>query len=73
MEDRWIDIYPEGTKEIPEYLFIAKIDDPSPPKIDPMEHNDWKWCSYEECMELLSLEDNIRALEAVKRLLKNME
>ena len=33
MEDRWIDIYPEGTKEIPEYLFIAKIDGSIPPKI----------------------------------------
>jgi len=65
MEDRWIDIYPEGTKEIPEYLFIAKIDGSSPPKIDPIEHNDWKWCSYEEAKELLSLEDNKRALDFV--------
>ncbi len=65
MEDRWIDIYPVGTKEIPEYLFIAKLDESSPPKIDPIEHNDWKWCSYEEAMELLSLEDNKRALDFV--------
>ena len=69
MEDRWKDIYPEGTKEIPEYLFIAKIDISSPPKIDPIEHNDWKWCSYEEAMNLLSLEDNKRALEFVHRFL----
>ena len=65
MEDRWIDIYPEGTEEIPEYLFIAKIDGSGPPKIDPIEHNRWKWCSYEEAMELLSLEDNKRALDFV--------
>ena len=69
MEDRWIDIYPEGTKEIPEYLFIAKIDVSGPPKIDPIEHNDWKWCSYEEAMELLSLEDNKRALDFVHKFL----
>ena len=69
MEDRWKDIYPEDTKEIPEYLFIAKIDVSSPPKIDPIEHNDWKWCSYEEGMNLLSLEDNKRALEFVHRFL----
>ncbi len=69
MEDRWIDIYPKGTTEIPEYLFIAKIDVSSPPKIDPIEHNEWKWCSYEEAMELLSLEDNKRALEFVHKFL----
>ncbi len=69
MEDRWKEIYPEGTKEIPEYLFIAKIDVSSPPKIDPIEHNDWKWCSYEEAMNLLSLEDNKRALDFVHRFL----
>ena len=69
MEDRWKDIYPEGTKEIPEYLFIAKIDESGPPKIDPIEHNDWKWCSYLEAMNLLSLEDNKRALDFVHKFL----
>ncbi len=69
MEDRWKNIYPEDTKEIPEYLFIAKIDGSSSPKIDSIEHNDWKWCSYEEAINLLSLEDNKRALEYVQKFL----
>jgi len=71
MEDRWKDIYPEGTKEIPEYLFIAKINHSNPPKIDPIEHNEWKWCSYEEAMNLLSWEDNKRALEYVQKFLRD--
>lgn len=71
MEDRWKDIYPKGTREIPEYLFIAMIHQLGPPKIDPIEHNDWKWCSYEEAMNLLSLEDNKRALEYVQELLRD--
>ena len=70
MEDRWKDIYPEGTEEIPEYLFIALIHQPISPKIDPAEHNDWKWCSYEEAMNLLSLDDNKKALEYVKYYLR---
>ena len=70
MEERWLDIYPKGTKEIPEYLFIAKIHQPGPPKIDPIEHNDWKWCSYGEAMNLLSLDDNKKALEYVHKFLK---
>ena len=71
MEDRWKNIYPEGTKEIPEYLFIAKIDKSDPPKIDPLEHNDWKWCTYEDAMNLLSLKDNKRALEHVQKFLRD--
>ena len=71
MQDRWKDIYPEGTKEIPEFLFIAIIHQPGPPKIDLIEHNDWKWCSYEEAMNLLSLEDNKRALEYVQKFLRD--
>ncbi|MBY8980971.1 MAG: NUDIX domain-containing protein [Candidatus Lokiarchaeota archaeon] len=70
MEDRWKDIYPVATKEIPEYLFIAVIQQPDSPKIDPIEHNDWKWCSYEEAMNLLSLDDNKRALKYVLQFLK---
>ena len=73
MEDRWKDIYPEETTEIPEYLFIAKIDESSPPKIDPIEHNDWKWCSYQEAMNLLSLEDNKTALDFVHKFLGKEE
>ncbi len=73
MEDRWKDIYPKGTKEIPEYLFIAKIEESRPPKIDPIEHNDWKWCSYEKAMNLLSLEDNKRALDFVHEFLGEEE
>ncbi len=70
MRDKWKDIYPEDTKEIPEYLFIAKINDPGPPQIDPIEHDDWKWCSYEETMDLLSWENNKSALEFVHKFLR---
>ncbi|NVM43796.1 MAG: NUDIX pyrophosphatase [Candidatus Lokiarchaeota archaeon] len=69
MENRWIAIYPEGTKEIPEYIFIAKIHKAGPPTIDPIEHDEWKWCSYEEAMNLLSWDDNKRALEFVQEFL----
>ncbi|NVM16962.1 MAG: NUDIX domain-containing protein [Candidatus Lokiarchaeota archaeon] len=70
MEDRWIDIYPKGTTEIPEYLFFAKIHQPDIPKIDPIEQDDWKWCSFEEAMNLLSWDDNKKALEYVQELLR---
>jgi dATP pyrophosphohydrolase len=71
MEDRWIDIYPKGTKEIPEYLFFAIIRQPNPPQIDPIEHNEWKWCSYKDAMILLKWDDNKHALEYVKKYLSD--
>ncbi len=67
MEDRWKDIYPEGTKEIPEYLFIAKINHSNHPKIDPIEHNEWKWCDFDEALSLLLWEDNKKALKFVRK------
>jgi len=70
MQDKWKDIYPEDTKEIPEYLFSAKINELGPPQIDPIEHNDWKWCKYEEAMDLLSWENNKSALDFIHKILR---
>ena len=70
MRDKWKDIYPKNTKEIPEYLFIAKISEPGPPQIDPIEHDDWKWCKYEEALDLLSWENNKSAIEFVSKFLR---
>jgi len=69
MKDGWNENCPVGTKEIPEYLFIAKIDLKSLPKIDLNQHTEWKWCSFEEAMDLLYWENNKVALEYVKRFL----
>jgi len=70
MQDKWKHIYPKDTKEIPEYLFIAKIHETGPPQIDPIEHDDWKWCSYEKALDLLSWENNKNALEFVHKFLR---
>jgi dATP pyrophosphohydrolase len=73
MEERWRDIYPKDTTAIPEHLFIAIIHQPIPPEIDPFEHNEWKWCSYEDAMNLLKWDDNKKALEYVKNYLIDEE
>ena len=69
MKERWKARYPEGTKEVVEHMFIAKIDTLELPRIDPIEHDEWKWCSFEEAMDLLYLDNNKTALEQVKRFL----
>ena len=42
-------------------LFVAQI--------DSIEHNNWKWCKYEEAMKLLSWENNKNALDFVHKFL----
>jgi dATP pyrophosphohydrolase len=71
MEERWREIYPVGTKEIPEYLFIAKIHQLNSPIIDPVEHIEWNWCSYEDALALLKWDDNKNALEYVQKYLSD--
>lgn len=70
VDEKYKEIYPEGTEEIPEFVFIARINQEDDPAIDPNEHNEWKWCSYEEALELLSWEDNKKALTYCYNFLK---
>ena len=70
VEEKFKKNYPEGVKEIPEYVFVARINQPDLPSIDPQEHEDWKWCSFNEAIELLKWEDNKKALEHVRSILE---
>ena len=40
-------------KEMVIYTFIARIDQLQDPILNPAEHTDWKWCSYELADELI--------------------
>ena len=70
VDDSDKEIYPDGTIELDEYVFVARIDQEDLPHIDSFEHTEWKWCSYEEAMNLLCWEDNKKALEYVKNYLE---
>ncbi len=70
VEEKYTKDYPEGVLEIPEYVFVARINQPDLPSIDPKEHDQWKWCSFEEAMELLKWENNKKALEHVRNILE---
>ncbi len=62
-------MYPPGTDELTEYVFVARIDQEDEPTIDPYEHVEWKWCSFEEALETLLWEENKEALKHVYTLL----
>jgi 8-oxo-dGTP pyrophosphatase MutT (NUDIX family) len=48
-EDEGIESPPhlKDLKEITFYNFIARIEQPQDPVLNPAEHTDWKWCSFE--------------------------
>ena len=62
LDEKNAEAYPPGTKEIPEHVFITRIDHTDNPTLDPLEHNDWKWCSFDEALDLLFWETNKEAL-----------
>ncbi len=70
IEESAKDIFPEGTTELDEYVFVARIDQKDLPSIDSYEHTEWKWCSYEEAQKLLFWEENKQALEYVRKFLE---
>ena len=43
----------ELQNEIKFYNFVARIDQPQDPVLDPTEHTDWKWCSFEQAYEII--------------------
>ncbi|MHA1407860.1 MAG: NUDIX hydrolase [Candidatus Heimdallarchaeaceae archaeon] len=63
------DIFPPGTTNIQEDVFVARIDQPDDPTIDPNEHEAWKWFSFEEAEKMLIWEENKIALRIAQKFL----
>jgi dATP pyrophosphohydrolase len=62
LADKWRNLYAEGVTEIVEHTFVAELVEMAEPRINPMEHDDWRWCSFDEAVGLLSWPENIVAL-----------
>jgi dihydroneopterin triphosphate diphosphatase len=58
----WRDKYPSGTEHITEHVFLAHLDGQQKPKLS-REHDQFKWCSENEAIDLLSFANNIEALK----------
>ena len=62
-------VYAPDVEEIPEYVFMARVHEDSIPVLDPVEHTEWKWCTYDEAFDLLAWKENKKALEVVQSML----
>ena len=58
-------------KEIKLIFFIARIDQVKDPILNPTEHTDWKWCSYEVAYDLILWTVEKRMLSYVYNYLKD--
>jgi len=70
MEDEWKRDYLPGTLTIEENVFLAVVDGKEP-AISAEEHDDWRWCAYEEALGLLAWAENIEALRCCWQVLEN--
>ncbi|MFW9848635.1 MAG: NUDIX pyrophosphatase [Candidatus Thorarchaeota archaeon] len=59
-------VYAPDVEMIPEYVFLARVPEDSIPVIDPSEHTEWKWCTYDDAYGLLKWEENKKALDVVQ-------
>ncbi len=70
IEDKYRHLYPSDVKRIIEYVFIAYVESQKEPIIDPKEHDQYKWCSFNKALKLLTWRENKEALKRCNDLLK---
>jgi len=68
VEDRFRYLYPSDTESITEYVFVARITNAQEPELSE-EHDQYRWCKFDEALSLLRWPDNIEALKRCNKLL----
>ncbi len=68
IQDRWKGLYSADTKEIEEHAFLAVVES-AKVTISSEEHDEWRWSTYDEALELLKWRENIEALQCCHRAL----
>ncbi len=68
--DRWTEIYGPDVHAVPEEVYLAEVLDGHDPVLAPYEHDDFRWCSYEEALALLRWENNRQALVASREFIE---
>ncbi len=70
IDKEWRGLYPEGTTELVEYVFVAFVSGQEEPRLDPGEHAEWRWCSFGEALGMLKWPGNIDALASYDALVR---
>ena len=60
------EVYETPPDEITVHVFVARVSADREPKIDPVEHDAYRWCSLDEALELLYWWDDREAIRRVE-------
>jgi dATP pyrophosphohydrolase len=71
MEEEWVEMYPPGTSEVVEHVFLAVVES-SQPRLSSDEHDAWRWCTFEEAMALLTWPENMVALRCCRKVVATL-
>jgi len=71
MQDEWLEIYPPGTCEVAEHVFLAVVES-ARPTLSPDEHDAWRWCTFEEALALLVWPGNVVALQCCQKVVARL-
>ena len=71
VEENMRKLYDQPVSIITETVFLARISGITTPCIDPVEHDNWRWCSFEEAIELLYWPGNRESLRHCEARLKS--
>lgn len=63
---QWLELYGPGIDVVPEECFAAEVRMGSEPTLDPIEHDEYRWCTFEEADRLLKWDENRRALTVLR-------
>lgn len=64
--DEWLRLYGPDVEVVPEEAYGAEVPPGSEPVLTPIEHDSYRWCTFEEADRLLKWDDNRRALQVLR-------
>lgn len=70
-DEIWRFDWKKGNQTIKEFVFGIKLDYTDKIKLNPKEHCAYKWCQFEEAIELLEKDNNKKAFVMFKRKVMN--
>ena len=65
-EEEWDRLYGPDVHAIPEEVYVAEVSRAVDPVLAPDEHTGFRWCTFDAALELLTWDDNRRALVAAR-------